>query len=81
MRAGPTTRRMASNPRSAIMADAHFYVDEGRKPASLVFRLSKRQMSRLKTLSASTRVRQSEYLREAVRNLLEKYADDLSDTE
>lgn len=40
---------------------------------SLVFRISKGSLEKLKGLSAKTRVRQSEYLREAIEDLLMKY--------
>lgn len=41
---------------------------------SLVFRIPKNALDMLKGLSAKTRVRQSEYLREAIEDLLAKYA-------
>ncbi len=40
---------------------------------SLVFRLPKPNLQALKGLSSRTRVRQSEYLREAIEDLLAKY--------
>lgn len=40
---------------------------------SLVFRLPKPNLQALKGLSSKTRVRQSEYLREAIEDLLAKY--------
>ncbi len=40
---------------------------------SLVFRIPKTSLEQLKYLSAKTRVRQSEYLREAIEDLLTKY--------
>ena len=40
---------------------------------SLVFRIPKNSLEQLKGLSAKTRVRQSEYLREAIEDLLVKY--------
>jgi predicted DNA-binding protein len=40
---------------------------------SLVFRIPKQRLERLKELSKKTRVRQSEYLREAIADLLNKY--------
>jgi predicted DNA-binding protein len=40
---------------------------------SLVFRIPKNALDLLKGLSARTRVRQSEYLREAIEDLLSKY--------
>jgi predicted DNA-binding protein len=41
---------------------------------SVVFRLTKDRLEALKTLSRATRIRQSEYLREAISDLLAKYA-------
>lgn len=46
---------------------------------SVVFRLPKDRLESLKDLSRSTRIRQSEYLREAISDLLEKYEDKLMD--
>jgi hypothetical protein len=40
---------------------------------SLVFRLERSKLDALKDLSRSTRIRQSEYLREAIADLLGKY--------
>ena len=40
---------------------------------SVVFRLNKEKLETLKELSRHTRVRQSEYLREAISDLLGKY--------
>jgi predicted DNA-binding protein len=40
---------------------------------SIVFRLPKPNLQALKSLSSKTRVRQSEYLREAIEDLLTKY--------
>ncbi len=40
---------------------------------SLVFRLERSKLEALKDLARSTRIRQSEYLREAITNLLGKY--------
>ncbi len=45
---------------------------------SIVFRLNKDRLDTLKELSRSTRIRQSEYLREAISDLLGKYDEDLS---
>ncbi len=45
---------------------------------SVVFRLNRDRLDSLKELSRSTRIRQSEYLREAISDLLEKYEDRLS---
>ena len=42
----------------------------------LVFRLPVSSLLRLKELSANTRIRQSEYLREAIADMLMKYEDD-----
>lgn len=41
---------------------------------SVVFRLGKDRLALLKALSRRTRIRQSEYLREAIDDLLKKYA-------
>lgn len=46
---------------------------------SVVFRLNKDRLETLKDLSKSTRIRQSEYLREAIGDLLEKYEEKLVD--
>lgn len=46
---------------------------------SVVFRLQKDRLETLKDLSRSTRIRQSEYLREAINDLLGKYEDKLMD--
>ncbi|MEN9798109.1 MAG: hypothetical protein RL653_1805 [Pseudomonadota bacterium] len=46
---------------------------------SVVFRLQKDRLESLKELSKQTRIRQSEYLREAISDLLEKYEDRLVD--
>jgi hypothetical protein len=40
---------------------------------SIVFRLNRDRLEMLKGLSRSTRIRQSEYLREAIGDLLDKY--------
>ena len=45
---------------------------------SLVFRLQGDRLDALKELSRATRIRQSEYLREAITDLLEKYEDRVS---
>jgi predicted DNA-binding protein len=42
---------------------------------SLVFRIPRPRLEQLKQLSRKTRVRQSEYLREAIADLLTKYQD------
>jgi hypothetical protein len=44
---------------------------------SVVFRLDRDKLDALKDLSRSTRIRQSEYLREAISDLLAKYSGDL----
>ena len=46
---------------------------------SVVFRLNRDRLENLKELSRVTRVRQSEYLREAINDLLEKYDDQMHD--
>ena len=46
---------------------------------SVVFRLQRDRLDSLKDLSKQTRIRQSEYLREAISDLLEKYEDRLVD--
>jgi predicted DNA-binding protein len=45
----------------------------------VVFRLSREKLESLKELSRTTRIRQSEYLREAISDLLAKYEDRLVD--
>jgi hypothetical protein len=49
--------------------DAHSHL------VSLVFRISRSYLDALRGLSARTRVRQSEYLREAIEDLLAKYGE------
>lgn len=44
---------------------------------SLVFRLQRSRLEALKELSRETRIRQSEYLREAISDLLSKYEERL----
>ena len=46
---------------------------------SVVFRLNRERLETLKDLSKATRIRQSEYLREAIGDLLEKYEEKLVD--
>jgi predicted DNA-binding protein len=46
---------------------------------SVVFRLHRERLEALKELCRSTRIRQSEYLREAISDLLEKYEDRIND--
>jgi hypothetical protein len=43
---------------------------------SLVFRLTREKLDALKDLSRVTRIRQSEYLREAISDLLGKYEEE-----
>jgi hypothetical protein len=42
---------------------------------SVVFRLTRLKLAALKQLSRDTRVRQSEYLREAIEDVLQKYEE------
>ena len=51
----------------------------GSNLTSVVFRLQREKLESLKDLSRSTRIRQSEYLREAISDLLEKYEERLED--
>ena len=44
---------------------------------SVVFRLNELKLRSLKQLAQKTRIRQSEYLREAIADLLSKYGDRL----
>ena len=46
---------------------------------SVVFRLNRDRLETLKDLSKETRIRQSEYLREAIGDLLEKYEEKFTD--
>ena len=46
---------------------------------SVVFRLSREKLEALKGLSRTTRIRQSEYLREAITDLLSKYGERVVD--
>jgi predicted DNA-binding protein len=48
-------------------------MNENSRLTSVVFRLNRDRLEALKDLSRETRVRQSEYLREAITDLLEKY--------
>jgi predicted DNA-binding protein len=48
-------------------------MDSSKRLVSLVFRIPKPCLEALKGLSSRTRVRQSEYLREAIEDLLSKY--------
>ncbi|MBL9038914.1 MAG: ribbon-helix-helix domain-containing protein [Archangium sp.] len=52
-------------------------MDDTTRLTSVVFRLSKDRLELLKDLSRETRIRQSEYLREAIGDLLEKYDERL----
>jgi predicted DNA-binding protein len=54
-------------------------MDSNPRLTSVVFRLQREKLDTLKDLSRSTRIRQSEYLREAISDLLEKYEDRLVD--
>lgn len=46
---------------------------------SVVFRLNRDRLDQLKELSRETRIRQSEYLREAIGDLLGKYEEKIND--
>ena len=46
---------------------------------SVVFRLNRDRLDMLKDLSKETRIRQSEYLREAISDLIGKYEEKLMD--
>lgn len=48
-------------------------MDSSKRLVSLVFRIGKLEMEALKGLSQRTRIRQSEFLREAIEDLLQKY--------
>lgn len=54
-------------------------MDMNPRLTSVVFRLHREKLDALKELSKSTRIRQSEYLREAISDLLTKYEDRLVD--
>jgi predicted DNA-binding protein len=54
-------------------------MDDTTRLTSVVFRLNRDRLETLKELSKETRIRQSEYLREAISDLLEKYEDRLID--
>ena len=49
-------------------------MERSRRLVSLVFRIPKSCLETLRGLSSRTRVRQSEYLREAIEDLLSKYS-------
>lgn len=51
---------------------------ENPRLTSVVFRLEREKLDALKELSRTSRIRQSEYLREAISDLLGKYEDRLS---
>jgi predicted DNA-binding protein len=51
-------------------------MSQSSKLQSIVFRLTREKLDALKDLSRSTRIRQSEYLREAIEDLLGKYEDE-----
>lgn len=53
-------------------------MSENSRLTSVVFRLERQKLEALKDLSRATRIRQSEYLREAISDLLEKYEDRLA---
>ncbi|HZI07607.1 MAG TPA: ribbon-helix-helix domain-containing protein [Archangium sp.] len=54
-------------------------MDMNPRLTSVVFRLNREKLDALKELSRTTRIRQSEYLREAISDLLTKYEDRLVD--
>jgi len=54
-------------------------MNETSRLTSVVFRLNRDRLDSLKELSKETRIRQSEYLREAISDLIEKYEDRLVD--
>lgn len=54
-------------------------MNDNARLTSVVFRLNRDRLEQLKDLSKETRIRQSEYLREAISDLLEKYEDKLND--
>lgn len=55
------------------------HMDDSNRLTSVVFRLNRERLEALKELSKETRIRQSEYLREAIGDLLEKYEERLMD--
>jgi predicted DNA-binding protein len=55
------------------------HMEDNARLTSVVFRLNRDRLDSLKDLSKGTRIRQSEYLREAISDLLEKYEDKLID--
>ena len=56
----------------------YLHMNENSRLTSVVFRLSRERLELLKDLSRETRVRQSEYLREAITDLLDKYTEKLA---
>jgi predicted DNA-binding protein len=54
-------------------------MNDSNRLTSVVFRLNRDRLDLLKDLSRETRIRQSEYLREAISDLLEKYEEKISD--
>jgi predicted DNA-binding protein len=54
-------------------------MNENSRLTSIVFRLNRDRLDLLKDLSKETRIRQSEYLREAISDLLGKYEERLND--
>jgi predicted DNA-binding protein len=54
-------------------------MDNTPRLTSVVFRLPREKLDSLKDLSRTTRIRQSEYLREAISDLLSKYEDRVVD--
>jgi hypothetical protein len=48
-------------------------VPQASRLTSMVFRLPRHRLEALRELSRTTRIRQSEYLREAIADLLDKY--------
>ena len=54
-------------------------MDMNPRLTSVVFRLNREKLDALKELSRTTRIRQSEYLREAISDLLTKYEEQLVD--
>ena len=54
-------------------------MNDNARLTSIVFRLNRDRLETLKDLSKETRIRQSEYLREAISDLLGKYEEKLND--
>ena len=52
-------------------------MNENNRLTSVVFRLNRDRLDLLKDLSRETRIRQSEYLREAISDLIGKYEEKL----